>query len=107
DRQLILVLLSLQGDRSEIMTRRGRQPTTGPLPAELVQAAVLDAEGWAPPMGAGPPSRPYPFGLTVADGADRLPVDDDPIRQHPGVVRRAPGQRNTAEEPEQTRRPGA
>src|SRR5690349_6219648 len=57
-------------------------------------------------MDNGPPHLLYHFGLTVGDGADRLPVNDDPIRQHAGVVRRAPGQRNTAIEPEQARRSG-
>ena len=109
DRQLIfsgLVVARGRQVRGHDSARAVDSRPPAPLPAELVQAPVVDAEVMADLMDDGPPHLLYHFGLTVADGADRLPVDDDPIWQRPGVVRRAPGQRNTAVEPEQTRRSG-
>ena len=39
--------------------------------------------------------------LGAADRADRLPVDGDPVGQHPRVLRRAAGERDALVKPEQ------
>jgi hypothetical protein len=43
--------------------------------------------------------------LGVADRADRQAVDDDPVREDPGVLGGAPGQRHALVQAEQAARP--
>ena len=75
-------------------------------PAEFGEAGVVDPEVMADLMHDSALHLVNYLVLGPADGADRQAVDGDPVRQHPGVARRAAGQRDPLIEPEQARRAG-
>src|ERR1700750_653801 len=74
------------------------------LPAQFGEAVVVDAEVVGDLVHHGPPDLVGDLLLGAADGADLQPVDGDPGGQHPGVIRRAVGERDALVEPQQAGR---
>src|SRR5215468_4240618 len=71
------------------------------LPAELVEAIIVDAEIVADLVDHSPAYLVAHLILGVADDADGQAVDRDPVGQDPGVLRGAAGERHPLVEPEQ------
>src|SRR3954451_17608013 len=74
-----------------------------PLPTQLSQAPVADAEVVAHLVDHRAPHLLDDFVLGVADGADRAPVDGDPVGQRARVAGPPGRQRHALIEPEQAR----
>ncbi len=75
-------------------------------PAEFAEPGVVDAEVVGDLVDDGPADLAGDLLLAEADRADRLPVDGDPVGQHPRVLRGAAGERDALVQPEQPGRPG-
>src|SRR5215467_10241352 len=71
------------------------------LPAELVEAIIVDAEVVADLVDHSPAYLVAHLILGVADGADGQAVDRDPVGQDPGVLGGAAGERHPLVEAEQ------
>src|SRR5215472_501762 len=77
------------------------------LPAQLAEAVIVDAEVVPDLVDHRPADLLDDVFLGVADRADGLLVDRDPVRQHAGVVGGPAGQRDSFIEAEQATRTGA
>src|SRR5258705_12647581 len=84
--------------------RRGTHLPRGALPAEFGEAVVVDAEVVGDLVHDRSADLVGDLLLGAADPADLTAVDGDPVGQHPGVVRRAVGERDALVEPEQAGR---
>src|SRR5262249_31072517 len=106
-------------EKTRARLSRGRQlvkghlmPSIGPrhsvivhvlrgLPAQFTEPVVVNPEMVRDLVDDSPAHLVGDLLLAAGDRADRLPVNRDAVRQYPGVLRGAIGQRNALVEPEQ------